>query len=175
MTKTKLHPGVKWQFRIGAYFAALFFIIFISIFLSSLLLAVFGTFGIGLMIVAIVIILVGFIVLAEVWVQMAYNRWMYEFTKEALKIEHGVIWKTYKSIPYERVQNVDIRRGILARILGFSTLEIQTAGYSGGYYGRRGGMPRSEGHIPAVSIKAAEKIRDFLMKKISGKKTKGGL
>ena len=83
MAKTKLHPGVKWSFRIGAYFAALFFIIFLSIFLSGLLLGVFGAFGIGMLIVAILIILIGFIVLAEVWVQMSYNRWFYDFTPES--------------------------------------------------------------------------------------------
>jgi len=175
MTMEKLHPGVKWSFRIGAYFATFFFIIFFLFFIGGLLLGSLGFTGLGILLGMMLVIFIVIAGLAEIWVQMAYNRWKYEFTQEALKIENGVIWKTYKSIPYERVQNVDIRRGILARILGFSTLDIQTAGYSGGYQGRRGGMPSSEGHIPAVSIKAAEKIRDFLVKKISGKKTKGGL
>ena len=62
-----------------------------------------------------------------------------------------------------------MRRGIFARIFGFSTLNIQTAGYSGGYGGYGRGM--SEGYIPAVSIKEADKRRTFLMKKISGRKS----
>jgi hypothetical protein len=36
------------------------------------------------------------------------------------------------------------------------------------------GKGRSEGYIPAVSIKEAEQIREFLMKKI-GKRNKQGL
>ena len=36
-------------------------------------------------------------------------------------------------------------------------------------------MPVSEGYIPAVSIEAAEKIRDFLMKKISRRGREQGL
>ena len=57
-------------------------------------------------------------------------------------------------------------------MLGFSSLMIQTAGYSS--YGGRGGMALAEGYIPAVSIDEAEKIREFLIRKIS-KKSKSGL
>ena len=103
---------------------------------------------------------------------MAYNRWFYEFTPTELKLERGIIWKRYSNIPYDRVQNVDIHRGIIARITGFSTVEIQTAGFHMSS-GRHGGA-RSEGHIPGVSIEAAEKIREFVMKKISHR-SKGGL
>ena len=104
---------------------------------------------------------------------MSYTRWFYEFTHDGIKIEHGIIWKKYTSIPYERVQNVDINRGIIARIFGFSTVEIETAGQSGmggayGFrFGRRGrGQYKSEGHLPAIDMNDAEKIREFVMKKI---------
>ena len=97
---------------------------------------------------------------------MAYNRWFYEFTTTNLKIEKGIIWKKYSNIPYERIQNIDIHRGVLARMLGFSTVDIQTAGFHI-VYSKSGGMPISEGHIPAVSPEGAEKIREFLMKKLS--------
>jgi membrane protein YdbS with pleckstrin-like domain len=105
---------------------------------------------------------------------MAYNRWFYEFTKDNLKIERGIIWKRYSNVPYERVQNVDIRRGIIARMLGFSSVMIQTAGYSGAAPGwqmrfgraRYNSAMNTEGYIPAVDTEGAEKIRDFLMKRI---------
>jgi len=120
-------------------------------------------------ILGIVFYLVLVIIIAEIYARMAYKRWKYEFTPTSLNLERGIIWKRYSNVPYERVQNVEVHRGILARIFGFSTVDIQTAGFHGGY-GRRG-MPRSEGHLPAVSIQAAEKIREFLMKKITGKHT----
>lgn len=34
-------------------------------------------------------------------------------------------------VPYNRITNLDIRQGPVMRILGLSTLSIQTAGYSG--------------------------------------------
>ena len=111
------------------------------------------------------------VLIAEVYARMAYNRWFYEFTDTNLRIERGIIWKRYSNVPYERVQNVDITRGIIARILGFSSVNIQTAGYSIPARGYRG---QSEGYIPAVDRDHAEKIREFLMKKIH-KKSKQGL
>ena len=112
------------------------------------------------------------VIAAEIYARMSYNRWLYEFTHESLRIERGIIWKKYSNIPFERVQNVDIHRGILARLLGFSSILIQTAGYSFSYGYRM--RPGSEGFMPAVSISRAEEIRDFLMKKIGKRHSHSG-
>ena len=118
-----------------------------------------GSAGLGF-VLAIIFYIFFVIIVAEIYARMSYNRYLYEITHDAVKVEMGIIWKKYTSIPYERVQNVDITRGIIARMIGFSTVNIQTAGY---------GVQnvRSEGYIPAVSVENAEKIRNFLMKKIS--------
>jgi len=99
------------------------------------------------------------------WSTWAYNNYKYLLKEDIIRIERGVIWKKYSSIPYERVQNVDIHRGILARILGLSDLQIQTAGYSG--------YTLSEGRIPGLDPKIAEQLREELIKKVQG--TKQGL
>lgn len=163
----KLHPGAKWSFRIGAYIFALFFIVFFGFFAFPLLiiaLTIFKATSIYYLLTAIFFLLILFviIILVEIWVRMSYNRWFYEFTDDGLRLERGVIWKRYSNIPYERIQNVDIHRGIIARMLGFSTVMIQTAGYSG--------SPISEGHIPAVEVHKAEQIRSFVMKKVTKRK-----
>ncbi len=178
MAMNKLHPGVKWSWRLGYIFVAIFFSVFFSIWFGGFMTVItkpdsIGGFVLGFFLTWLVLLIV-FIILIEVWVRMAYNRWLYEFTDSNLKLERGVIWKRYSNIPYERVQNVDIHRGIIARILGFSSVMIQTAGYSGYYGGRHEGGVMSEGHIPAVSVEGAEKIREFVMKKIS-KHNKSGL
>jgi membrane protein YdbS with pleckstrin-like domain len=170
--KTQLHPGAKWLFRIRGFFGSIFILFILSWFLFPII-GLLGMFlfksNIGAAILTVVIGFVLYIILVivftEVYARMAYNRWFYEFTNDNLKLERGIIWKKYSNIPYERVQNVDITRGVIARLCGFSSVNIQTAGYS--FTGR--GMPASEGYIPAVAEQDAEKIRDFLMKKI-GKK-----
>lgn len=163
----KLHPGAKWLFRLKGYSGAVFVVMFLSFAFSSLIGLILGTENImAIIVVSIIVYICLVIVIAEIYSNMTYNRWFYEFTPTNLKVEKGIIWKKYSNIPYERVQNVDIHRGILARVFGFSSVMIQTAGMS---YSPRGGGMNAEGYIPAVTPNDAERIREFLMKKISGK------
>ena len=170
-----LHPGTKWLFRVRSYWGIILFVILfipmiiVPFFADSIYegkaSAILNSITIYFLLAIIVLIL-----LIEIFIQLAYKNWGYKFTQRELKIEKGVIFKTYKSIPYERIQNVDINRGIIARMAGFSTLNIQTAGYSGGYHGKYGaGTGKSEGYIPGVDVDHAEEIRDWIIKKISHK------
>ncbi|RMD45595.1 hypothetical protein D6829_02005 [Candidatus Pacearchaeota archaeon] len=157
----KLHPGAKWQFRVKGYF--LFLVL--GLVLGSFVGPLFGSKSSGSS-VSILLSVLGYILFAiiasEIYAQMSYNRWLYEFTDNGFKSERGIIWKRYSNIPYERIQNIDITRGIIARMFGFSSVMIQTAGFSG--------PARAEGNIPAVDIKKAEEIRNFLMGKITRRK-----
>ena len=163
----QLHPGARWIFRLRAYYPLFLFGIFIII----LSLPILRTIAEGYLTISIVITALFYIlfviVVAEIYARMSYNRYLYEITHDEIKIERGIIWKKYTSIPYERIQNVDIRRGIIARMFGFSTVEIETAGQSGSSrYGRSNKRYESEGHLPAIDALGAEKIREFVMKKI---------
>jgi|TARA_Y100000310_G_scaffold72424_1_gene68460 membrane protein YdbS with pleckstrin-like domain len=175
----RLHSGAKWAFRIRGYFSGiplLFIFLWIGGAVSSFTKVSDVGSGSNILMVSLIMFIIYIIVvitIAEIYARMAYKRWLYEFTPISLKLERGIIWKRYSNIPYERVQNVDVHRGILARMLGFSTVDIQTAGFHMSY-GRRG-RPRSEGHLPAISVDGAEKIREFLMKKISGKNNGQGM
>lgn len=174
MVKKQLHLGAKWLFRIGGFFGVLFFAFILGTIVVPLVLSSnieTGAVSSGLFswIIASFFVIFILLFLVEVYAQMAYNRWFYEFTDSQLRVEKGIIWKRYSNIPYQRVQNVDITRGIIARICGFSSVNIQTAGYSVPANARG----HSEGYIPAVDVKEAEKIREFLMKKINKKSSSG--
>ncbi len=158
----KLHPGAKWIFRINAYGSFLVFAIFLII--SSLRIqSLFNDIVLILIVIPLGIILV-VLIGGEIYARLAYANWGYEFTDMGLKTERGIIWKKYSSVPYERVQNVDLQRGVIARILGFSSLQIQTAGAT--YTGKSG---HAEGYIPALEPEHAEQIRESLMSHISSK------
>ena len=93
------------------------------------------------------------------WSKLSYNAYKFELAENAFKKEHGVVWKRYTSIPYEKIQNIDIHRGILARVLGLSDVMIQTAGYAGLVgYGLLGRGREPEGKIPGLSRERAEEI-----------------
>jgi len=65
------------------------------------------------------------------------------------------------------LQNVDILRGIFARMFGLSDLQIQTAGQSAttGF----SLLSSSEGRLPGLDIQTAEKLKDELIKRAKGK------
>lgn len=118
------------------------------------------------------LILIILAVLGYIWAQLSWHFYRYELRDDGFRKEHGVIWKKYVTIPYERIQNVDIYRGLLARILGLSDLHIQTAGMSA-TVGHYGGGAGSEGRLPGVSKEEAEILRDELIKRARGKKDQG--
>lgn len=109
------------------------------------------------------------------WAKLTYKFYRYEFTELGFRKESGVIYKKYVTIPYDRIQNVDIYRGIIARILGLSDLNIQTAGSSAvmGQYGAYG--VGAEGRLPALSKDVAEQLRDELMRRAHNSRNNQGL
>ncbi|HSA84180.1 MAG TPA: PH domain-containing protein [Patescibacteria group bacterium] len=96
-----------------------------------------------------------------IWAHLTWYFYKYELRDDGFRQEHGVIWKKYVTIPYEKIQNVDIYKGPLDRIFGISDLNIQTAGISGG--------TRTEGRLPGLSPEVAERLRDELIKRARGK------
>lgn len=116
----------------------------------------------------LVLIFLVLIALSFIWAKLSYHFYRYELTDLGFRKESGVIWKKYVTIPYARIQNVDINRGILARLLGLSDLHIQTAGASASIsrYGMAG--ISAEGRLPGVSKADAEVLRDELVKRASG-------
>jgi len=155
----KLHKGAIWFFRVNALFRSLFLFFFLGFFLYAW---TNKTIELNSLLKPIIYLLIIYVILIEIYSRMAYNRFFYEFSENQLIIEKGIIWKRYSNIPYQRIQNIDITRGIIARFFGFSTILIQTAGYSGAHNNNF----FAEGYIPAVSFDEAEKIRKFVIKKI---------
>ncbi len=109
------------------------------------------------------------IALSFVWAKLTYHFYRYELTDAGFRKESGVIYKKYVTIPYDRIQNVDIYRGILARILALSDLHIQTAGMSS----MMGVGISVEGQLPALSKEDAEQLRDELIQRARQAKNQG--
>lgn len=119
------------------------------------------------------VIMLAFLVICFMWAKLTYHFYRYELKDAGFRKESGVIIKKYVTIPYDRIQNVDINRGILARMLGLSDLHIQTAGASAtmSRYGFMGGG--AEGRLPGVSREVAEQLRDELIERVRSPKNQG--
>lgn len=165
----QLHPKAVWLFFIHGILGFVIFSVLTSfIFLSPLIAVVsslqFNIFGILLF--TLFLYFAASILISYIYAKLTYRFYRYGLTTEGIKIERGIIWKCYVTIPYGRIQNVDIYRGPLARILGLSDLQIQTAGYS---YGRGRSMFTTEGRLPGLFPQDAEALRDELIKKVESK------
>ena len=165
-----LHPKAIWLFFFRFISAGFVLLFVFSFFWLSPIIEIFGRTVFGL-ILSLLVIFVFYILFCRFWAGLSYKAYKYQLTEDVFKKEHGVIWKRYVSIPYERIQNVDIHRGVLARILGLSDLMIQTAGYAG-MTGRHGiGGREPEGKLPGISHEKAEQLREELVMKAKGKKS----
>ncbi len=110
---------------------------------------------------------VALVVISYIWARLTYQFYRYNLTDQGFQKEYGIIWKKYVTIPYSRIQNVDIYRGLLARILGLSDLNIQTAG-AGVPSGSAAGFG-AEGRLPGLSRADAEHVRDELLRRAGSK------
>lgn len=111
------------------------------------------------------------VIFSWIWAKLSYRFYRYELREDGFRKESGIIWKKYTTIPYGRIQNVEIYRGLVARILGLSDLHIQTAG--GVAQSRYGTF--SEGRIPGLLRADAEIIRDELVRRTEQSSNKQGL
>lgn len=57
-----------------------------------------------------------------------YYRFTYEVTSDTFDVTSGVFSRRSREIPYRRIQNVDVQRGVLQRALGLAVVSIETAG-----------------------------------------------
>jgi membrane protein YdbS with pleckstrin-like domain len=60
-----------------------------------------------------------------------YNSLSYEIQDDEVIMRVGIWTKSVKHVPYRTVTNITVKRGILDRLFGLGTLNIQTAGMSG--------------------------------------------
>ena len=111
-----------------------------------------------------VIIVLAFVIVGIVWAVLTYHFYKYELSASGFRKESGIIFKKYVTIPYGRIQNVNIHRSIPDRIFSLSDVHIQTAGYSN-YGSSRNNKYESEGRLPGVSHEVALKLRKDLIKR----------
>ncbi|SDY10867.1 PH domain-containing protein [Halopenitus persicus] len=77
-----------------------------------------------------------------------YRRFEYEFTADTFDVRSGVISRRDREIPYGRIQNVDVSRNVLQRLLGIAAVDLETAGGSS-----------TEGAIRYVSAERADELQ----------------
>jgi putative membrane protein len=80
---------------------------------------------------------------------LAWWRFTYTLLPDEMFIESGVFSRNRRSIPWDRVQDVEIERGPLARIFGLAKVKMQT-----------GGSGSDEGLLDSIALTDALALRD---------------
>jgi putative membrane protein len=91
--------------------------------------------------------LLGALLLLAKW--LAWRRFRYGVGGAEIVIESGVLNRNRRSIPFDRVQDVDIERTFLARLFGLAKVRIETG--AGG---------KDEGLLDSVSLAEAHRLRE---------------
>lgn len=82
---------------------------------------------------------------------LQYVRFSYRITPKQIVIQKGVLKRQNRSIPIERVQNIQIERNLVARIFGVAKVHVETAGSSA-----------TEGSLEYVGLQDAHDIRQVV-------------
>ena len=80
----------------------------------------------------------------------------YLLRERDISYKTGLIYYKQISVPFNRVQHVEVSQGILGKIFGLSSIKIYTAGGSA-----------SDLSIPGLAVADAQKLKAFISEKIS--------
>ena len=80
----------------------------------------------------------------------------YLVREKDVSFQKGLIIFKSTSVPFNRIQHVEVNQGILAKIFKLSSVKIYTAGGNA-----------SDLSIPGLPVKVAANLKDFLSEKIS--------
>lgn len=89
--------------------------------------------------------------LATAWVRANWRRWRWSAWDDALELRHGVVNHSTSLVPYVRIQQIDLERGPLERVLGLSHLVLRTAAAT------------SDASLPGIPVEQADALRRLLL------------
>ena len=88
------------------------------------------------------------------WTTMEWLRRTYALEGGALRLEEGVLSRQLRAVPFDRIQQVDLVRKPLHRLLGVATLRVETAG----------GGSAAEVDLDVVTLAEARALRSSLLR-----------
>jgi putative membrane protein len=87
------------------------------------------------------------------WSSLEWLRRTYALEGGALRLEEGVLARKLRAVPFDRIQQVDLVRKPLHRLLGVATLRVETAG----------GGSAAEVDLDVVTLAEARVLRSSLL------------
>lgn len=115
----------------------------------------------------IAIILGVLLIIGMVWNLLYLNSIEYSLDNKNLTFKGGVISRFEKIIPYSKIQHVIIYESFWQRVLGLSSVSIETAresGYAQNAYGQQNIIKiRTGPFIPDLNTEEAKKLKNYII------------
>ena len=86
------------------------------------------------------------------WTGLVWRSWQFRVGEGALHLRHGVVSRRESTIPYHRVQHIDLEAGPLERRLGLTSLILRTASAS------------SDSTVPGIDAAEADALRARILR-----------
>lgn len=84
---------------------------------------------------------------------LSYRYWSWAAHADAIEITHGVVFRHLSVVPYHRIQQIDIDRGPLERVLSIATLVLRSAAAT------------TDARLPGVAWSHSEALRHALLER----------
>lgn len=94
------------------------------------------------------------LVLTVAGVALHWLKFAYRVGESEIRIDSGIFSRRHRSIPFDRIHDVDITQGPLARLLGLAKVRFETGG--------GGGSDGDEGVLHTITLVRAEEIRGHI-------------
>jgi putative membrane protein len=93
----------------------------------------------------------GLLVVLAASMFLYWRRFEFRVGGNEIRIDSGIFSRTHRSIPFGRIQDVDITQGPIARAVGIAKVKFET--------GASGGADKDEGVLHAIPLQRAEELR----------------
>lgn len=88
---------------------------------------------------------------------LRWSRFEYRVGEREVRIDSGLLSRTHRSLPFDRIQDVTIEQNPLWRLLGLARVRFETGGSGGS-----GAAKEDDGSLAAVTLSRAGEIRDLV-------------
>ncbi|MCD6549838.1 PH domain-containing protein [Candidatus Micrarchaeota archaeon] len=127
----RLSPKIKYLWFMQYIVAGLIVWIVLSVVAVSIDLPVLSRFSDATRMLVVLAVVMIFLLPVLLWLELKYRSFTYTLTDESIIIREGVIAKKQVDIPYVSIENVDVKKPVIYRLLGLGVVSIDTAGGTG--------------------------------------------
>jgi len=102
----------------------------------------------------------GFVLLSTASLFIRWLTFEFRLEDDQLRIEQGLLNRSSRTIPFDRVTDVDIEQGPIHRIFGLARVKMET--------GASAAAKEADGQLDTIRLERAQEIRDYIRTRRSG-------